>query len=114
MVKLDPQNAVSFFRFSLVMIAIINFICSYSVEVSHTFSFAPNFLYSSIFKLQKIKLLVDQEWYKHFGRIVMRKKEPKNKYKRIKLELEGDKSWPPRDKITFSQVHLSNENLFIN
>ena len=86
MKTLDPDNAVSWFRFSLVGIAFVNFILAYLVE----------------------EFIVDKDWYKRFGRVIIRKKQPKNRYKLIKQDLLNDKTWPWIGRVTFSDVREDN------
>ena len=52
---------------------------------------------------------MEKDWYKRFGRIVVRKKQPKNRYKLIMQDLQKDKTWPWIGRITLSD-NRSDEN----
>jgi hypothetical protein len=79
MKKLDESNPISFFRTSLVAVAFGFFLLSYLIE----------------------EYIVDSLWFKKFGKVVMRKKHPKNKYKIIAQDIAKDSQWPYIGKITF-------------
>ena len=61
-----------------------------------------NFIFQnfSLFWFKK-EAIVDTKWFKKLGRVVLRKKQPKNKYKIIKQDLVKDKEWPFINKTTF-------------
>lgn len=80
MKKLDPEKEFSPFRFTFVCLGFIFLVFSYAIEDT----------------------IVETEWFKELGKNITRKKEPKNKYKRIQKEINSDAQWPIIDKITFS------------
>ncbi|CAF0752314.1 unnamed protein product [Brachionus calyciflorus] len=80
MKKLDSDNSLSIFRFTIVGLAVIFFVLSYALEDS----------------------VVDTEWFKNVSKKITRKKEPKNKYKKIQKLLDNDPQWPYVDKIIFN------------
>lgn len=80
MKKLDPKNDFSPFRFTLVCLGFIFLVFSYAIEDT----------------------IVDTEWFKNIGKKIIRKKEPKNKYKRIQKDIDVDAQWPIINKITFN------------
>lgn len=78
LVYLDPQNQISVFRISYVFIALLFFLLSYAIE----------------------ELIVDTNWFKRLGRMVLRKNRPKNRYKLIQRNILSDTNWPLVDKTT--------------
>jgi hypothetical protein len=52
-----------------------------------------------IFKKEKI---VSRQWFKNLGSKILRKKEPKNRYKIIKNKVLNDKDWPYMGTSTFT------------
>jgi hypothetical protein len=81
MKELDPGQDISAFRINIVFIAMIFFVLSCSIE----------------------ELVVNSSWFKRFGQCIMRKKQPKNKYKLLKQEIEKDVQWPYIGRITFEK-----------
>ena len=59
------------------------------------------FLESLLFFFCYKELVVDSAWFKKVGKLVVRKKHPKNKYKIIAQDIEKDSQWPYIGKITF-------------
>ena len=55
-------------------------------------------------------VIVQKDWYKKFGQKILRKKQPKNLYKRIKEQLKADKSWPMVGKFTFSEAPIETDD----
>lgn len=42
-------------------------------------------------------MVANAQWLRALVRIIKQKKEPKNEFKRINLELSKDYNWPPID-----------------
>jgi hypothetical protein len=103
---LDPSNSISWFRFSLVIFGLMNFIISYLIEVNiHLL-----LLYLSSLKISIKEMIVEKDWYKRFGRVVVRKKQPKNRYKLIMQDLKTDKTWPWIGRVTLSDNRNDDNN----
>ena len=78
MKELDAKNELSIFRFTIVGLAFLFFLFSYALEDA----------------------IVDTDWFKRVSKTITRKKQPKNKYKRIQKKVENDAQWPYVGKIT--------------
>ncbi|XP_015925261.1 polyamine-transporting ATPase 13A3 isoform X3 [Parasteatoda tepidariorum] len=63
------------FRATLVMVAACNFFLAVAFDI----------------------MVANAQWLRAFVRIIKQKKEPKNEFKRINLELSKDYNWPPID-----------------
>ncbi len=78
---LDESNSVSVFKVGIVIFAFTFFIISYMTE----------------------EFIVDRSWFKTFGKTIVRKKVPKNRYKIIQQEVKRDAQWPYIGRVTFDR-----------
>ncbi|XP_064642626.1 polyamine-transporting ATPase 13A3-like isoform X2 [Lineus longissimus] len=67
-----------------------------------------NFLMS--FFLEEV--IIPSSAFRAFSHCISRKRQPKNKYKLIERELNGDSEWPPVGQITFGASPLSNKGAY--
>ena len=49
------------------------------------------------------EFVVDTDWFKRLGKVIVRKKVPKNKYKLIESDVKKDAQWPYVGRVTFEK-----------
>lgn len=79
--ELDSSNDISSFRIGIVLFALMFLMVSSMTE----------------------EFIVDRSWFKTFGKTIVRKKVPKNKYKLIQQEIKKNVQWPYIGRVTLDR-----------